>query len=113
MSEGNVPCNGCTRCCRGDAIRILPDEDPAAWKTVPHPLAPGARMLAHKPNGDCTYLSDEGCSIQETKPRMCREMDCRNLASALNYTQARKLAKAGRLPIAVWQRGRDLLKGDK
>ena len=47
----HVPCNGCTRCCRNDAVRILPHEDASQWRTVPHDYRPGALMLEHKPNG--------------------------------------------------------------
>jgi Fe-S-cluster containining protein len=104
----NVPCNGCTRCCHGDAIRILPNDDASKWQTVPHAVMPGHLMLAHKPNGDCIYLEATGCSIQSDKPQMCQEMDCRVIARAMTFTEARK-TKA--LPIAIWRRGRDLLRG--
>jgi len=106
----DVPCNGCTRCCHNDAVRILPHEDPAKWHTVPHDYAAGARMLAHKPNGDCVYLGATGCTIQHDKPQQCYEMDCRDIAAALTYTQARKLAATGRVHLTVWLRGRELLK---
>lgn len=106
----NVPCNGCTLCCKGDAVRLLPGDDKTKWATVPHASMPGELMLAHKPNGDCFYLGESGCTIHGDKPLMCMEMDCRRIASALSFTQARKFDRAGRLPIAVWQRGRSLLK---
>lgn len=104
-----VPCNGCTLCCHNDAVRILPHEDAAQWQTVPHPWMVGARALAHKPNGDCVYLTATGCSIQETKPQICRDMDCRVIAQRISWTTARKMDADGRLPIKVWRRGRDLL----
>lgn len=103
----SVPCNGCTRCCHNDAVRILPHEDASKWRTVPHDYRKDALMLAHKPNGDCVYLDATGCSIQSDKPQMCREMDCRNLARALTFTQARKISG---FPISVWRRGKDLLR---
>lgn len=106
-----VPCNGCTRCCHGDAVRLLANDDPSQYQTEPHPYMPEARMLAHKPNGDCIYLGDDGCTIHATKPQMCREMDCRLIAAQVTWTQARKLDARGRLPIGIWQRGRELLKG--
>lgn len=64
-------------------------------------------MLAHKPNGDCVYLGDRGCTIQDDKPQMCGEMDCRLIAQHFNYTQARKVKG---LPIAIWHRGKELLR---
>lgn len=110
-----VPCNGCTLCCHGDVIRFLPGEDPSQYQTEPMmvrpgrglPLksVPGQVMLAHKLNGDCIYLADSGCSIHERKPRVCREMDCRNLARSMGLTEARRHGIT-----LIWQRGKDLLR---
>ena len=104
-SFASVPCNGCTLCCHGDAIRLLPGDDPRLYKTVAHDRFADQLMLDHKPNGDCVYLGDGGCTIQDTKPLMCREMDCRNIAERMGYTQARKMGI-----IAVWRRGKFLAK---
>ena len=109
-----VPCNGCTIWCHGDAVRLLESYgDDSRYHTQPHPYLPGARMIAHQPNGDCVYLGPGGCRIHEYKPQMCREMDCRLIASRLTFTQARKLSAKGALRLPVWQRGRDLLRGPK
>jgi Fe-S-cluster containining protein len=51
-----VPCNGCTLCCKGDAIRLTEEDNPEEYSTEPHPYISGALVLAHKPNGDCIYL---------------------------------------------------------
>src|SRR3990167_3779579 len=102
FKEGNVPCDGCTRCCHGDAVRILPTEDIHKWETQPHAIFKGALMLAHKSNGDCVYLDGGGCSIQDDKPQQCIEFDCRVLAKKITWTQARKLDAGGRLKIGVW-----------
>ncbi len=107
-----VPCNGCTRCCHGDAVRLLPGDDASQYQTVPHPSLPGERMLAHQANGDCVYLGKDGCTIHDRSPRMCRQMDCRVIAQRVSWTQARKLDANGRLPMAIWRRGRDLLKAE-
>lgn len=109
-SPYHVPCNGCTLCCHGDAIRILPHENHDRWQTETHPTLSGARMLAHRPNGDCVYLGTTGCTIHDDKPQQCREMDCRRIARTLTWTQARKLAATGRFPMAIWRRGRELLR---
>lgn len=102
-----VPCNGCTLCCKGDAVRLLPGDDARIYETEPHPF--GGLMLAHKKNRECLYLGEDGCDIHEFRPRMCREMDCRNLAK-ITFTKARKLDKRGRLRLPVWRRGKDLLR---
>lgn len=104
-----VPCNGCTLCCHNDAVRILPHEDASKWQTEPHDYMHGARILAHKPNGDCVYLGERGCTIQNDKPQQCREMDCRRIAQAITWTQARKMDAGGRLRMTIWKRGRELI----
>lgn len=103
-----VPCNGCTRCCISDAVRILPHEDASKWQTEPHPMGQGMRMLAHKPDGGCYYLGEGGCTIQDNKPQICGEMDCRNLALTMSFTKARQWQV-----LHVWRRGKELLRGSK
>lgn len=100
-----VPCNGCTLCCQGDAIRLLPGDDPTQYETEPHVHYRDQLMLAHKPNGDCVYLGESGCTIHDRSPQMCREMDCRNIRRSIGYTEARRLNV-----IRVWERGAYLLK---
>mgnify|MGYP003444304818 FL=1 len=107
--NNDVPCGPCTRCCHNDAIRLLPGDDSEQYQTEPHPYLKDALMLAHKRNGDCIYLFTEGCTIHDTKPRMCREMDCRRLAQRITWTQARKLARQGKLRMEAWRKGKDLL----
>lgn len=111
--SGEVPCDGCTLCCHGDAVRILEHEDPSRWATEPHPFLPGQRMLAHKQNGDCLYLATlpsglQGCTIHQSKPQVCSEMDCRLVYSRIPFQQARKLHLVGALSLKVWRRGQEL-----
>jgi Fe-S-cluster containining protein len=108
----SVPCSGCTRCCRGDAIRLLPDEDASQYLTEPHERFPGELMLAHNKNDDCIYLGHDGCTIHERKPVMCRVFDCRIIAQSLTWTQARKANTEGLINITVWKRGKELLKSN-
>ena len=111
LTTDNVPCNGCTLCCQGDALRLLPGDDTTLYQTEPHFMMKDALMLAHKAGGNCVYLATHGCSIQSTKPQMCREMDCRRIAQTMTWTQARKLSAKGAFKKTLWQRGRDLLRG--
>lgn len=104
-NTATVPCNGCTLCCQGDAIRLLPEDDPSQYQTVPHDWMPGQLMLDHKKNGDCIYLGETGCTIHDRKPLMCREMDCRTLAQRLTFSQAR-----GARIVHIWRRGKELRK---
>ncbi len=104
-----VPCNGCTLCCQGDAVRLEQEDGAHQYQTEPHPYVPGALMLAHKPNGECVYLENDGCSIHDHAPSLCRAADCRTLALRLPYTEARALHEMNRLDIRVWDQGHKLL----
>jgi hypothetical protein len=104
-----VPCDGCTLCCQGDAVRLEPEELLMNFSTEPHPALPGARMIAHKPNGDCIYLDDHGCSIHDHAPALCRIADCRGPAARLDFATARTMHLQGKLDFRVWDRGRRLL----
>lgn len=110
-----VPCNGCTLCCRGDAISIHPElgDDASQYQTVPHCIPSmadkGVRMLAHKPDRSCIYLTATGCSIHGRAPALCREFDCRGLVKRLGYTKARKAVKKGLLSAGIVRRGMELI----
>ncbi len=105
-----VPCNGCTLCCQGDAVRLLTEDGEQQYQTEPHPYVPGARMLAHKANGECVYLGAGGCTIHTHAPSLCRAADCRSLAVKLDFETAVLLHRAGRLDIRVWDQGHKLLR---
>lgn len=104
-----VPCNGCTLCCQGDAVRLEPEDIDAGYQTEPHPYIPGALMIAHKANGECVYLDGRGCSIHDRAPSLCRSADCRGVALKFNFENAMQLHRMGRLDIRVWDQGRKLL----
>lgn len=66
-------------------------------------------MLAHKPDGTCIYLGENGCSIHGNAPALCREFDCRRLVKQMGYTKARKVVKQGLLGAGVFRRGLELI----
>ena len=105
-----VPCNGCTLCCQGDAIRLTEEDNPADYLTEQHPYILDALMLAHKPNGDCIYLDEIGCGIHERAPSLCRSADCRSIALKYDFNTAMQLHQLKRIDIRVWDKGNDLLK---
>lgn len=72
----NVPCNGCTACCKHDRVFLGPTDDPRAY--LWHAEG-GFAVLDRKDNGECVYLAGSGCSIHDTAPAICRRMDCREL----------------------------------
>ncbi len=104
-----VPCNGCTLCCQGDAIRLEQEDRAEEYRTEPHPYIPGALMLAHKPNGECIYLEEHGCSIHDRAPSLCRAADCRAVALKIGFETAAKLHAMRRLDFRVWNKGSELI----
>ena len=81
----------------------MPGEE-LRWKCEFNPYFPGEFMIAHKPNGDCHYLGEGGCTIQADKPSRCREMDCMELAKNMTRQQAQKFNV-----VPIWIKGRELL----
>ena len=80
----DVPCDGCTACCRSaQFVHIGPEEHVTlahipAELLFPAPRLPaGHVVLGYDENGCCPMLTDGGCSIYEYRPRACRRYDCR------------------------------------
>lgn len=117
---GSPPCNGCTACCKGDAIWLHPElgDDPSQYETVEyhHPLTGETGLiLEHKQDGSCVYLDrDIGCTIYEKRPAICREFDCRGFylkcVESMNGKARRKAVAQGYLSKSVLAQGRRLLK---
>ena len=87
--DADVPCNGCTACCRSSQfVYIEPDETetlariPAALLFPAPRRPPGHVVLGYDERGHCPMLIDGGCSIYEHRPRTCRMYDCRVFAAA-------------------------------
>lgn len=76
----DVNCNGCTACCKRDKIVLGINDDRSFYRH--HKEWVNYKeydVLDRKPNGDCTYLTDSGCSIHGEAPGICQRMDCREL----------------------------------
>jgi len=85
----DVPCAGCTACCRSSQfVHIGPDETDALAHIPPALLFPAPRMpkghvvMGYDERGHCPMLVDDRCSIYEHRPRTCRTYDCRVFAAA-------------------------------
>jgi uncharacterized protein len=85
----DVPCGGCTACCRSSQfIHIGPDEAETLARIPAELLFPAPRLpaghvvLGHDEHGHCPMLADGGCSIYEHRPRTCRTYDCRVFPAA-------------------------------
>jgi Fe-S-cluster containining protein len=112
MNRNDVPCNGCSLCCQRDTIRLEQDELKQGYQTVPHPFIIGARMLAHKSNGECIYLEGYGCGIHDQAPALCRIADCRSIAAKYDFDAARRLHAIHAIDIRVWDQGRKLIENE-
>lgn len=76
QQHADVPCDGCTACCKSDRVCLGPKDDPTAYLWHEED---GYAVLDRKDNGDCTYLTDTGCGIRGHAPDICKRMDCRVL----------------------------------
>jgi hypothetical protein len=54
-------------------------------------------------------VENNGCSIHDHAPSMCRFADCRSLALRFDYNTAMRLHALNRLDIRVWDQGHRLL----
>ena len=107
-----VDCNGCTACCRHDAIILHPEhgDDPKQYKTTTFtsPVT-GQRslMLQKAENGDCIYLDRaSGCTIWERAPVICRNFDCAAFYERFGASKIKKGIAAGLISQEVADAGR-------
>jgi Fe-S-cluster containining protein len=92
LAEGtgsDVPCGGCTACCRAaQFVPVGPDEHdarahiPADLLFDAPLLPPGHVLLGYDRAGHCPMLGDAGCTIYDHRPRACRTYDCRVFPAA-------------------------------
>ncbi len=71
-----VPCGECHACCIKVNAQLFPHELKLNFKTK-FSRSEGKHHLKHKPNGECFYLNEQGCSIHDRVPTVCRTFDCR------------------------------------
>jgi Fe-S-cluster containining protein len=85
----DVPCDGCTACCRSaQFVHIEPDEldtlahVPAELQFAAPGRPKGHVVLGYDDHGRCPMLIEDRCSIYEHRPRACRTYDCRVFPAA-------------------------------
>ena len=83
----NVPCNGCTACCKQDRVVLGPLDDPKAYAWHEEE---GYAVLDRKAGGECIYLAADGCSIHGRAPQICQRFDCRELLTNTPQEMQRK-----------------------
>jgi Fe-S-cluster containining protein len=114
LPRTEVPCGSCTRCCKGEAVMLMPEEgDNLA--SYEHEMADlpfdGRRaILKRKPNGDCVYLGETGCTIYDRAPAICRHFDCRKAYQAFiarfGRAERRRMLAMGAISKEVIEEGR-------
>lgn len=113
--SASVPCNGCTACCRNEVLFLHPEMGDLAadYLTMParNPITgKNGVALQQKPNGDCVYLGNAGCTIHGRAPAICKEFDCRRFFLGLgDRNQRRRLLKTGLITKEVFNAGRSRL----
>jgi uncharacterized protein len=84
----DVPCNGCTACCRSGEMVILQSEcgdvvSRYQTQVMYHGAIPIV-VLKRKSDGSCVYLGENGCTIHDWAPAQCKAFDCRELVQRLD-----------------------------
>lgn len=104
----NVPCGSCNLCCKKTLVLLLPDhgDKPETYETEPFDEG---RVLKWKPNGDCFYLGEKGCTIHGRAPFMCRIFDCREQHRMYTKEQRQDMVRKGMLDQLVLRRGAILI----
>lgn len=70
-----MDCGSCRKCCQHHEKIVLTEaDDPNRYQCSE--VVPGVYALDHKPNGDCIYLGEKGCTIWGRHPEVCRVFDC-------------------------------------
>jgi hypothetical protein len=109
QGDADVPCGGCTACCRsGQFVHVEADEADALAHIPPELLFPapgspaGSLLVGYDEDGRCPLLGAGGCSIYEHRPRTCRSYDCRLFAAAgVTPDQPAVASAAGRWSFTV------------
>jgi uncharacterized protein len=105
--SADVPCDGCTACCRASQfVHIASDETDTlahipAELLLPAPGRPGHVLLGYDERGHCPMLVDDRCTIYEHRPRTCRTYDCRVFAATGVTPDASQPAIAAR--VSTWR----------
>lgn len=105
----DVPCNGCTACCRGEIVMLFPEHGDNPKVLAQHFDLGGKLILEQTDSGDCVYLKDGGCSVWEDRPAMCRAFDCRRHYQSFTRSERRRMVKSGIASRSVFDAGRSRL----
>lgn len=79
---GSVPCAGCTACCHYPGIVVDKKRDGQRLAQLRTERSPdGELVLQQRSDGACVHLGEQGCTVYERRPGVCRAFDCRVFAA--------------------------------
>lgn len=117
----SVPCGSCRRCCQKNSMVMLLAQEGDVIESYEHEVInlPGVGagpVLKRKPNGDCVYLGEAGCTIHDRAPVICKTFDCRGAYLAFMdhpRNERRRMLKAGMIDGEILDAGKTLLAGER
>jgi Fe-S-cluster containining protein len=112
LQRADVPCGKCQLCCKTLIVPLAQEEYEKydwAWVVNAKTGERLGRALKRQSNGDCVYLGEQGCTIHGRAPHVCQRFDCRELFLKSDRAGRRQAIKSGKLPKALFDRGRELL----
>jgi len=106
-----VPCDGCTECCKtGQGLFLHPEQGDDVESYQVQVAADRAGnpvyLLATTADGACVYLGASGCTIYDRRPLLCRSFDCRKHYLILPRQDRDNLVRLGMSSRAVFNAGR-------
>ena len=108
--RASVPCGKCTLCCRSLIVPLAEEEFEQydwVWVMTQDDVKLG-RALNRRPNGDCVYLGEAGCTIWDRAPHVCQRFDCRDLITKMDRSNRRAAIASGQLPKALFDKAREM-----
>ncbi|WP_414461742.1 YkgJ family cysteine cluster protein [Hyphomicrobium sp. DY-1] len=90
LRDSTVICAGCRLCCQNRSLVPLLREYGDRPEDYETQTIYGLTALAMKSNGDCVYLGDDGCTIYDRRPIICRKYDCAEHYRSLTRAQRKE-----------------------
>lgn len=112
MAQTEVPCNGCTECCKTHQLLVLQPQQGDDVQSYRFQILEDRNstkpvfVLASDEKGRCVYLGDSGCTIYARRPFLCRSFDCRKHYLILPRQDRDNLVRHGLSSRAVFNAGR-------
>lgn len=89
-------------------IPLLPEDGPVeSWEAQALTVKDTTiHYLAHKEDGACVYLGENGCTIHDRAPVICRQFSCVEAFNFYSRAERRALTRSGKVDALIWNEGR-------